>query len=87
MRATFRGVTVEADGRLLVLPTAQVERVVRVKIEDVQTVEGHETIAFDGRAVALVHLTDALELPLADHKGMSPAGGSGSSRLSRRVCR
>ncbi len=63
MLATFRGVLIEAAGRLFVVPTAHVERVVRTRVDKVQTVEGHETIALDGRAVSLVRLSDVLDLP------------------------
>ena len=88
IRATFRGILVEAAGRLLVVPTAQVERVARARPDDVQTVEGRETISFDGRAVALVQLADALELPLVERKDTPPAGvtfivlGSGEQRIA-----
>ncbi len=87
-RATFRGILVEAAGRLLVVPTAQVERAARARPDDVQTVEGHETISFDGRAVALVQLADALELPPVEQKDTPPAGapvivlGSGDQRVA-----
>ena len=61
--ATFRGVLIEAAGRVFVVPTAHVERVARVRAGEVQTVEGRETIALSGRAVALVRLADVLTLP------------------------
>lgn len=73
-RATFRGILVEAAGRQLVVPTLQVERVTRARPEDIKTVEGRETISFDGRAVALVRLADALALPPAEHR--APPGGA-----------
>lgn len=63
MLTTFRGILVEAEGRVFVVPTAQVERVARVKPEQVGTVEGRETIAWDGRTVARVRLADVLQLP------------------------
>ena len=87
-RATFRGILVEAAGRLLVVPTVQVERVARARPDDVQTVEGRETISFDGRAVALVQLADALELPPVERKDTPSAGvtvivlGSGEQRIA-----
>lgn len=71
MLATFRGVLIEAAGRLFVVPTAHVERVVRTRADMVQTVEGHETIALDGRAISLVRLADVLDLPPAE--GAPPA--------------
>ena len=64
--ATFRGILIEVAGRRFVVPTAHVERVARVKAVEVRTVEGRETIALDGRAVARVRLADVLELPVVE---------------------
>ncbi|MEN3355982.1 MAG: two-component system, chemotaxis family, sensor kinase CheA, partial [Betaproteobacteria bacterium] len=74
-RATFRGILVEAAGRLMVIPTAQVERVSRARPDDVHSVEGRETISLDGCAVSLVRLADALELPHVERND-NPAGGA-----------
>lgn len=60
--ATFRGTLVKASERLFILPTTHVERVVRVKKEEIQTTENRETIQLNGRVLSLVHLADALEL-------------------------
>ena len=60
--AAFRGVVVHAADRLFVLPTASVERVVRVERENIKTVENRETIQFNGRALSLVRLADVLGL-------------------------
>ena len=73
-RARFRGILVEAAGRLLVVPTVQVERVARARPDDVRTVEGRETLSIGGRAVSLVNLADALELPQVERDEMSPGG-------------
>ena len=87
-RATFRGILIEASGLLLVVPTTQVERVTRARPDDIQTVEGRETISFDGHAVALVQLADALGLPPVERKDTPPAGapvivlGSGDQRVA-----
>ncbi|WP_332739112.1 hybrid sensor histidine kinase/response regulator [Hydrogenophaga sp.] len=87
-RATFRGILVEAAGQQLVLPTLQVERVIRARPEDIKTVGGRETISFDGRAVALVRLADALELPPVERQDPAPGGalvlvlGSGEQRVA-----
>jgi two-component system chemotaxis sensor kinase CheA len=64
--AAFRGVLIEVAGRMFVVPTAHVECVARVRPGDIQTVEGRETIALSGRAVALVWLADVLALPRAE---------------------
>jgi two-component system, chemotaxis family, sensor kinase CheA len=63
--ATFRGVLIKSAQRLFVVPTAQVERVTRFKLQDVQTVEGRNTLAMNGRAVALADLAEVLQLPAA----------------------
>jgi two-component system chemotaxis sensor kinase CheA len=87
-RATFRGILVDAAGQQLVVPTLQVERVIRARPEDIKTVAGRETISFDGRAVALVRLADALALPPVERQDATPGGrpvlilGSGEQRVA-----
>lgn len=61
--ATFRGLLVQVDERVFVVPTAGVERVVRVNGGDIKTVENRETIQIHGQTLALVRLADVLELP------------------------
>ncbi|MBI2748070.1 MAG: hybrid sensor histidine kinase/response regulator [Burkholderiales bacterium] len=63
--ATFRGLHVQAGGGRFVLPTIYVEQAARLKKDEIKTVENRETIRWNGHAVALVHLADALELPRA----------------------
>jgi two-component system chemotaxis sensor kinase CheA len=48
--------------RLFIFPTANVERVTRVSIADIQTVENRETTVIGGQVVALVHLAELLGL-------------------------
>jgi two-component system, chemotaxis family, sensor kinase CheA len=75
--ATFRGILIGVAERTFVLPTAEVERVMRFRPADVKTVEGRETLALDGRALALVQLADVLDLPTrqahSDAAGATPA--------------
>lgn len=73
MLATFRGVLIEVQEQLFVVPTSHVERVARVKADNILAVEGRETIALDGRAIALVRLAEVLELPSMAHNGELPA--------------
>lgn len=61
--ATFKGILVSVSGQTFVLPTANVERITRVKPDDIKTVEGRETIGLNGHAVSLARLEDVLELP------------------------
>ena len=61
--ANTRGVLVHAGGQLFVIPSARVERVVRVANKEIQTMENRETILVDNQPVSLVWLSDVLELP------------------------
>jgi two-component system chemotaxis sensor kinase CheA len=61
--ATFKGILVSAGGQTFVLPTARIERIKRVRRDDVLTVENRETFSFEGRALALARLEEVLELP------------------------
>ena len=60
--ATFRGVLVTAAERLFIIPTTDVERTVRIKREEIRTVENRDTLSLEGIAIPLVKLSDVLEL-------------------------
>src|SRR5208282_4151918 len=60
--ASFRGVLVRAAEHLFVLPSTNVQRVARVKKEEIRTIENRETLSFDGQPVAVVRLGSVLEL-------------------------
>ncbi|MDA8179426.1 MAG: hybrid sensor histidine kinase/response regulator [Desulfobacteria bacterium] len=76
--ATFRGVLVRTDGHAFVLPTMSVERVLRVKRQEIRTAENRETIAYEKEALSLVRLGDVLELPRG-------SGGEGTSPFAKVV--
>lgn len=80
--ATFRGILVESRGRAFVVPTANVERVLRVEREDVKTVEGRDTIPFDGKAVAFAGLGETLRLPAAVSSADSAAAAGPAHALA-----
>ena len=61
---TFRGVLVRASEQVFVLPTAHIERALRINRADIQTVENRETIRLDGQILSLVKLGDVLALPV-----------------------
>ncbi len=61
--ATFRGIVVAAAGQMFVVPTTNIERVLRVKVSEIKSVENRETISVDGRAVSLARMEAVLELP------------------------
>jgi two-component system chemotaxis sensor kinase CheA len=60
--ATFRGVLVREREQTFVLPTLNVERVLRAKPDSIKTVENRETIEVAGRVLPLVRLGDVLGL-------------------------
>jgi two-component system chemotaxis sensor kinase CheA len=62
--ATFRGVIIQCAQRLFIVPTAQVERAIRFKPSDLQTLENRETLSLQGRTVALADLAQVLGLPV-----------------------
>ena len=66
--ATFRGVLVQSRSRLFIMPTAQVERVLRLAQSEIRTVESHDTIRVDGQILPLVCLGAVLDLPLPPAK-------------------
>lgn len=67
--ARFRGILVEAGGSVFVVPTVNVERVLRVNPHEIKTVENRETLSLQGRAVSLARLDAVLELPAKPRNG------------------
>ncbi|HEY3244927.1 MAG TPA: hybrid sensor histidine kinase/response regulator [Phycisphaerae bacterium] len=61
--ATFRGILVQAAGQTFVLPTAHVERAVRIPVAGVGTIQNRPAFPLNGRVVPLVRLDDALGIP------------------------
>ena len=66
--ATFRGVLVRVGERLFIVPSTNIERVARIRKEEIKTIENRETISFNNRAVSLVRLADVLELKTGDSR-------------------
>ena len=64
--ATFHGIFVRLDEQFLVIPTANVKRVIRVKKDDIKTVENKDTILLDGKVLSLVKLSDILGIELKE---------------------
>jgi len=64
--ATFRGILVREYGHIFALPTSSVERVIRIRKDEVRSVANRETIAVEGVPLSLVRLGAVLGLdPLA----------------------
>jgi two-component system chemotaxis sensor kinase CheA len=71
--ATFKGVLVRAAERDFILPSASIERVLRVQPGQINTVENRETVSFNGCTVALVRLDDLLGLARVEQDAAAPA--------------
>lgn len=71
--ATFRGVLVETDGHTLIIPTASIDRTLRVRRSEIKTVEGKETIAIGGEPLSFAWLGGVLDLPRKKKKTDSGA--------------
>ena len=83
--ATFRGVRVRAAGEEFIFPAMGLERVVRVRREDIGTMENRETIRLGDAALALVRLGDVLGLAASgDPPAVAPAvvSGTGEQRIA-----
>lgn len=71
-KATFRGIMVNAAEHLFLIPSANVERVTRVKRSEIMTVENRETIVLDGKTLSFVRLSDILGLPFREERSEVP---------------
>jgi two-component system chemotaxis sensor kinase CheA len=60
--ANFRGVVISLDENIFVIPTVNIERILRIKAEEIKTVENRETISTDGIIIPVFNLKDVLGL-------------------------
>jgi two-component system chemotaxis sensor kinase CheA len=68
--AKFRGILVQVQDQYFIVPTSNVDRVIRVNQEEIQLIENRECILVDGRVLALTQFQDVLELP--EKKSIQP---------------
>jgi two-component system chemotaxis sensor kinase CheA len=61
--ATFRGVLVDVAAKTFVLPTTSIDRVVRVKKDEIKPVEGNNTMLLGDSLIPVCQMEDVLELP------------------------
>jgi two-component system, chemotaxis family, sensor kinase CheA len=66
--SAFRGVLIKAAGQEFIAPTINVERVLRLKREEISTIENREAVQINGEAISFVRLADALGLPQGESK-------------------
>lgn len=60
--ATFRGIHLSVGGQDFIMPTHNVVRVMRLKRQDIRTIENLEAIIVDGKPMSFVHLASVLGL-------------------------
>ncbi len=63
---TFRGILIGMGEFMFILPTMNVERVMRVEQEEIKTVENHETILIDDQILSVVDFGEVMGL--SEHK-------------------
>jgi two-component system chemotaxis sensor kinase CheA len=76
--STVRGVIVKTAEHFFIIPTGNVERALRVSIEEIKTVENRETILIDQEIIWIIKLSDVLGLDdrtkaLSSQKGKTPS--------------
>lgn len=73
--ATFRGVLIRAADQLFILPSLYMERLLRIREDEIKTVENRATILFNDKVIPLSDLAHILNLEANTKKGVqsSPA--------------
>jgi len=61
--ATFRGLLIRVSDQLLVIPTGNIERAIRVGFSDIKTVENQETITINDQVLSLMRLGNVIGIP------------------------
>jgi two-component system chemotaxis sensor kinase CheA len=81
--ATFRGILVRLQEFMFILPTMNVERVMKVEPKKIKTVENHETILIDNQILSVVDLGEVIGL--AEHKHTGSVKMEPGSRNSNQI--
>ncbi len=58
--ATFRGIHITVEGEDFIMPAHNVQRVIRIKEEDIKTVESFETLNVNDHSLSFLRLADLL---------------------------
>ena len=67
--ATFRGLLLRVGEQWFIVPTVNVEQAVRIKSNEVRTVENREIISLNGRTLSFAWLADVLEFSRTENDG------------------
>lgn len=60
---SFRGVLVRLDDRHFIIPSAGVDRTIKIKKDRIRTIESRDTVEIDGQTFPLIPLSVVLALP------------------------
>jgi len=67
--SSFRAILVRVGSEFFGIPTAQIDRAARVRLDEINTVENKDVVFLGGRAFPLVRLCDVLEIsPDSSHE-------------------
>lgn len=66
--AIIKGLLVKVSGRVLILPMYNVAEIVRIKPEEIQMIQGQQSILNHGRIVPFYQMCDKLQYPRIDRK-------------------
>jgi len=58
-----RGLLVQVSDELFAIPHNAIERIMYIRPQEIASLEGHDTVLYNGRPLTLVRLGDVLELP------------------------
>jgi len=88
--ATFRGILVQVADRCFIVPSSNMDRTLRVHMDEVKTVENRTTIPLNGKALSLVDLARVFglnqEKDKSEREFLTVAVlGSGARRIGFRV--
>jgi two-component system chemotaxis sensor kinase CheA len=78
--STHHMVLVACGAHTFGIPASAVRRLCRVKIDEIESVEGHESIRFESRPIPLAKLSDLLDLPEAVIPPGRPLHENGNGR-------
>jgi len=61
--STFHGIPVRVQDQLFIIPTSSVDQAIRIKPNDIKTIEGTPAISLGGQMIGLVFMADVLGIP------------------------
>ncbi len=61
--STFHGIPIRVQDQLFIIPTSSINQAIRIKPNDIKTIEGTPAISLGGQMVGLVFMADVLGIP------------------------